>query len=217
MKINTILNKEILILKMLLSLSFATNGYFFIQLQNQNLYIETLLEKNNSLITSIAEMQQSLNSLEQKQLLISNPVINTASDTFLKHPLFVIGALTLGIGATCYASTVIVSKVSALSFYPTLKFHNLSSLLAKLPFYIQEQTYQVYLGDLIKPVTIFIKILGDNIQGIEFRYGDEDDCKDIHELFRDLERLSGQQTNPIGLETINTAVSNSLYDIMHAL
>lgn len=130
MKIATILNKEILVLKILLSLSFATNGYCFMQVQNQNLYIKTLLEKNNSLITSIEEIQQSLNLLEQKQQLISNPVvIDNVSDTFLKNPLLVIGALTLGIGVAYYVSTVIISKVSTVAFYSTLKVHNLTYLL----------------------------------------------------------------------------------------
>ena len=93
MKINTILNKEILFLKILLLLSFTTNGYFFMQIQNQNLYIKTLLEKNNSLTTSIEEMQRSLDLLEQKQQLMSNPVgIDITSDIILTHILFFMGA-----------------------------------------------------------------------------------------------------------------------------
>ena len=224
MKINTILNKEILALKILLLLSFATNGCCFMQVQNQNLYIKTLLEKNNSLITSIEEMQQRLNLLEQKQQLISNPVvIDTASDTFLTDSLFAIVGLTIGIGAAYYISTVIISKVSTIAFYSTLKVHNLTYLLTKLPFYMQEQTHQVYLGDLIRPVIIFIKILGDNVQDIEFRYVDEDDRKDIHELFGDLEKLSGQETIPTNndltisnLDTINS-VSNSIVDMIQIL
>ena len=93
MKIDTILNKEILFLKILLLLSLTTNGYFFMQIQNQNLYIKTLLEKNNSLTTSIEEMQRSLDLLEQKQQLMSNPVgIDITSDIILTHILFFMGA-----------------------------------------------------------------------------------------------------------------------------
>ena len=212
MKINTILNKEISSLKMLLSLSFAAIGYCIMQLQNQNLHIKTLLETNNSLIASIEEMQQNLGLLEQKNQFISNPeVINTASDIFLEHPWIVlIGALTVG-GLGYYASTVIVSKVSI----STLKFSNLTSLLAKLPFFIQEQTHQVHLGDLIRPVTIFIKILGDNVQGIEFSYEEEDDRKSIRELFNDLDKSSGQETIFINIDSLDSPISrgSSISDI----
>ena len=93
MKIDTILNKEILVLKILLLLSFTTNGYCFMQIQNQNLYIKILLEKNNSLTTSIEKMQRSLDLLEQKQQLMSNPVgIDITSDIILAHILFFMSA-----------------------------------------------------------------------------------------------------------------------------
>ena len=101
----------------------------------------------------------------------------------LNKPVLFCCALGVGIGISYYYGSLLLTKMSSI---PILKLISAYSLLEKLPIF--EQHKELFLFDEQLAVTLLIKIIGDNIQSIQFRLREDDDDKfrsisDALELF----------------------------------
>lgn len=173
-------------LELILITSLLTNICCLFHIQQQNMRINELIEKNNSLTNSINKLNIDLLKLGENIAVMNSkslPII--MKNEFMDKPLLFLGVMTFGLGVSYFMSSTILTKMSALSlpkFLSIPKFISFSSMISNLPFFEQSKQLTVVIEDIS---TIFlIRIYNNNIESISFRHIDDENFTPIVDALR---------------------------------
>jgi len=182
---NILIKRNVSTYDISLGSSMLTNVCCLFYIQHQNKQITELVKNNNSLVDSINKLNTDISKIGEKISIMHSKslpiIINTSESGLFNKPLFVFGALTVSLGVTYFLSTTILTKVSSLTFtkmfalpkmFTLPKMVSIGSILAKLPLFEQTKLMTVFMKDI--STTLFIRILDDQIKGIQFRHIDEE-------------------------------------------
>ena len=227
---NNLSKNKFSIYDIILSSSIVSNFCCFQYILKQNEQISELIEKNNSLVSSINKLNTDVAKMGEDILIMhtkaaANPImINTSasgSDFYLKT-LLITGLIATGAVTTYYLSSLMIAKISSLSLYNPLalsKIFSLNSILTNLPlnlpFLDQKKEISVFLQEL--SVTLFIDLLNGEVSSINFKQmGVEKSTPIIKALEAYLKLQSSNESDkdlPSVVEAVETASKEEVLSV----